>query len=67
MRTTVRGGVTGDKYALVMDQKIDHLRKNIWVAIHRSKGDLSACDIAMALGIVQYELTHHSDEISKAN
>ena len=62
MRSTIRGGIIEDKYTLVMDEKINQLRKAIWTAIHRSKGELSDCDIAMALGIVQYELIHHSDE-----
>lgn len=62
MRSTVRGEETQDRYVITMDKKIYRLTKLIWAAIHQSKDDLSDCDIAMALGIVQYELIHHSDE-----
>ena len=45
-----------------MDDKIHQLRGKIWSAIFRERGDLSDCDVAMALRNVQYELIHHSDE-----
>lgn len=62
MKSTVKGGVREGKYILVMDSKIDTLRKEVWKTVFKNKGDLSWCDIAMALSIVQYELVHHSDE-----
>jgi len=43
-----------------MDEKIYDLRKKIWITILEEEGDLSDCDIAMALGMVQYELVHHT-------
>ena len=61
MDSTVKGGIKEDKYYIVMDKKIDTLRKKIWSTIFKERADLSDCDIAMALGIVQYELIHHSD------
>jgi len=45
-----------------MDNEIFQLRKEIWKTIHKGKGNLSDCDVAMALGIVQYELIHHTGE-----
>jgi hypothetical protein len=45
-----------------MDDRIFQLRKEIWKTIHKGKGNLSDCDVAMALGIVQYELIHHIEE-----
>jgi len=62
MKSTVKGGVKGNDYYIIMDERIDELRRKIWKTIFKEKGDLSDCDVAMALGIVQYELIHHSDE-----
>ncbi|MBS3105619.1 hypothetical protein J4234_05150 [Candidatus Woesearchaeota archaeon] len=62
MKSTVKGGIKEDIYNIVMDKKIDTLRKEIWITIFKERGDLSDCDVVMALGIVQYELIHHSDE-----
>jgi hypothetical protein len=62
MKSTVKGGVHGDQYVIVMDKKIDDLRRKIWKTIFKERKDLSDCDVAMALGIVQYELIHHSGE-----
>jgi len=62
MKSTVRGGIKEDNYTIVMDKKIDTLRKKIWSIIFKEHEDLSDCDVVMALGIVQYELIHHSDE-----
>lgn len=66
MKSTVKAGVNGEDYLLIMDKKINDLRKKIWVTIFRERGDLSDCDVAMALGMVQYELIHHSDENTKS-
>lgn len=55
-RTELRDG-TG---VVLMDDKIHELRKKIWRTIFQEKGDLSDCDVAMALGLVQYELIHHT-------
>lgn len=69
MHSTVKKGefaqkdfITEDDFFLVMDKKIDNLRKKIWSTIFKERGDLSDCDVSMTLGIVQYELIHHSDE-----
>jgi len=62
MKSTVKGGVKENRYFIVMDKKIDDLRRKIWSTIFKERGDLSDCDVAMALGIIQYELIHHSDE-----
>jgi len=62
MKTTVSATVREDKYFILMDKKINNLRKAIWRAIHEGKGGLSDCDISMALGLVQYELIHHVDD-----
>lgn len=51
-----------DKYIIIGDKKIDDLRKKIWVTIFKNRENLSDCDVSMVLGIVQYELIHHSDE-----
>ena len=66
MESTVKSGVKEGNYFIVMDEKVNGLRKKIWSAIHEERGDLSDCDVAMALGIVQYELIHHSDETKKS-
>lgn len=62
MDSTVTSGFKEGKYILFMDEKIEKLRKEIWKTIFSNKKDLPYADIAMALGIVQYELLHHSDE-----
>jgi hypothetical protein len=50
------------KLMIMMDKNIDDLRRAIWRAIFINKKDMSDCDVAMALGLVMYELNHHSDE-----
>ena len=62
MKSTVKGGIKDNRYGFVMDPKINDLRKAIWNTIFKERADLSHADVAMALGIVQYELIHHSDE-----
>ena len=62
MQSTVKGDVKENQYYIVMDKKIDDLRRKIWSTIFKERGDISDCDVAMALGIVQYELIHHSDD-----
>jgi len=62
MDSTVKSGFKEGKYILFMDEKIEKLRKEIWKTIFSNKKDLPYADIAMALGIMQYELLHHSDE-----
>jgi len=64
MKSTVKGGVRENQYFIVMDRKIDELRRKIWSTVFKERKDLSDCDVTMALGIVQYELIHHSDEQS---
>lgn len=59
MKTTVSTEVENGTRIILMDDKIYELRKKIWNIIFKEKGDLSDCDVAMALGIVQYELVHH--------
>ena len=60
MNSEIKGAIIGDEYVLSMPKKIDELRKEIWLAIFKEKGNLSDCDISMALGIVLYELVHHT-------
>lgn len=62
MKTTISKSESGEEVFIKMDKKIDVLRKEIWKTIFKEKKDLSDADISMALGIVQYELIHHSDE-----
>ena len=62
MDSTVKSGFKEGKFIIFMDEKIEKLRKEIWKTIFSNKKDLPYADIAMALGIVQYELLHHSDE-----
>jgi len=59
METTVRTKIK-DGTRIIIDDKNFQLRKEIWKTIFREKGDLSDCDVAMALGIAQYELIHHT-------
>lgn len=72
MRTTVKAGLTRDSKSLLimMDAEIDRLRKSIWRAIFQNKPEnMSDCDVAMSLGLVMYELIHHSyptQEMSKS-
>ena len=47
------------KRFIVMDEEIYKLRQKIWNIIFKEKGNLSRCDISIALGIIQYELIHH--------
>jgi hypothetical protein len=49
--------------AIYIDERIYKLRTKLWATIFKEKGSLSDCDIAMALGIVQYELIHHTSEV----
>ena len=62
MKSTVKSGKQDGLLIVTMDEKIDTLRKEIWKTIYKNKGDLSSCDVSMALSIVQYECIHHSDE-----
>ena len=62
MKSTVKAGIKENQYFIIMNKKIDDLRRKIWSTIFKERGDLSDCDVAMALGIVQYELIHHSHE-----
>jgi hypothetical protein len=62
MRSSLRCDKSAKHYAVIMDSNVDRLRKSIWSTIHRVNDDdlrLSDCDVAMALGIVTYELIHH--------
>jgi len=63
MRSSVRAAESEDQYLLTMDSKINTLRKEIWKTIFKTNKELgmSDCDIALALGMVTYELLHHSD------
>lgn len=67
MRSSVKsnGCLTDNKYILYMDINLDVLRRRIWQVIHQANSslNLSDCDISMVLGIIQYELIHHSDEV----
>ena len=60
MESTVKTGLMNKKRFITMDDKIYQLRKEIWKTIFAHKEDLSDCDVAMALGLVQYELVHHT-------
>jgi hypothetical protein len=60
MKTTISTEVENGTRIILMDDKIYELRKKIWNTIFKEKGDLSDCDVAMALGLVQYELVHHT-------
>jgi len=62
MKSTLKARVNENLYILSMDMKINNLRSKIWNIIFKEKGDLSDCDVAMALGLVQYELIHHTGE-----
>jgi len=62
MKSSVKGKVVGNEFILMMDSKIESLRREIWKAIYKNKGELSECDISLALGIVNYELVHHIGE-----
>ena len=61
MKTTVSTKAKDGTRIIFMDDKIYELRKKIWNTIFKEKGDLSDCDVAMTLGIVQYELVHHTN------
>jgi len=61
LESTVKTAVRRDgTRVILMDDKIFELRKAIWRTIFEVRGNLSDCDVAMALGIVQYELIHHT-------
>jgi hypothetical protein len=70
MKSSVVTGIKGmneitlkdGQRVIVMDNIIWNLRGVIWDTIFKKKGKLSDCEIAMALGIVQYELIHHTKE-----
>lgn len=62
MESTIKTKVKDGVRIIYMDDKIHQLRGTIWRTIFKEKGALSDCDIAMALGIVQYELVHHIKE-----
>jgi hypothetical protein len=60
MKSTVKTTVKDGMRIIYMDDKIFELRRKIWNTIHKERNDLSDCDVAMAVGIVQYELIHHT-------
>jgi hypothetical protein len=60
MKSTVKTTVKNGTRIICMDDEIFELRRKIWRTIHKEGSDLSDCDVAMALGIVQYELIHHT-------
>jgi len=62
MKTTVKTSKKDEVRNITMDDKIFQLRKEIWKLIFQHRGDLSDRDVAMALGIVLYELVHHIKE-----
>lgn len=62
MDSSVKTVVKDGKRIVIMDDAIYDLRRKIWKTIFTEKGTLSDCDVAMALGIVQYELIHHTRE-----
>jgi len=62
LESTLKGGVVDDQYYLQADSEVDELRKAVWRTIREEKGDLPWADVAFTLGVVQYELMHHSDE-----
>lgn len=62
MKSSVKAGIKENKYIVIMDKEIDNLRRKIWRLLFQERGNLSDCDVAMALCMVHYELVHHSDE-----
>lgn len=60
METSVKATRKDNMLIIGMDDAIDQLRKEIWKTIFKHKGSLSDCDVSMALGLVQYELIHHT-------
>ena len=62
MKTSVGKRIKDNELMIWMDDSVEQLRKEIWKTIFKHKGKLSDCDVSMALGIVQYELIHHTDE-----
>ena len=60
METSVKAMRKDNMLIIRMDDSIDQLRKEVWKTIFKHKGNLSDCDISMALGLVQYELIHHT-------
>jgi len=69
MRSSVGAVEIEGQYEIIMDPKINVLRKEVWKTIFRTNKQLgiSDCDIAMALGMVMYELLHHSDPSDPRN
>lgn len=60
MESSVKARRTDKELVVVMDREIDEVRKAIWRAIHSfDDAGISDCDVAIALGLVQYELIHH--------
>lgn len=60
MKSSVKTMIEDGQLFMGMNEAIDKLRAKIWITIFKEKGELSDCDVAMALGIVQYELIHHT-------
>lgn len=60
MKSSVKAMIEDGQLFMGMNEAIDKLRAKIWITIFKEKGELSDCDVAMALGIVQYELIHHT-------
>ena len=61
METSVKAKRKDNMLIIRMDDTVDRLRKEIWKTIFKHKGSLSDCDVCMALGLVQYELIHHTE------
>lgn len=60
VETSVKAARKESMLIIGMNNTIDKLRKEIWKTIFKHKGNLSDCDVSMALGLVQYELIHHT-------
>jgi hypothetical protein len=60
MESSVEAMRKDKKLIVVMDDTIDKLRKELWKTIFKQRGRLLDCDVCMALGLVQYELMHHT-------
>lgn len=65
-KTTTVKSMEGEKFYFVsMSKEVNRLRKELWKTIFSRRGKINYCDISMSLGLVQYELLHHSEEIKK--
>lgn len=62
MKSSVKKEITKTEFIIHTNVQLENLRKSIWKTLHQFDTTVTYADKSLVLGIVQYELLHHSDE-----